>query len=43
MQSSAAPSQACLAYWILALKPEVWEGPVEKATMDALRECPFVF
>ena len=43
MPSSASPSQACLRYWILAVKPELWEGAVEEATMNALRGYPFRF
>lgn len=40
MKSSASPSQACLRYWILAVKPELWEGAVEKETMEVLRRYP---
>lgn len=43
MQSSASPSQACLRYWILAVKPQLWEGAVEEATMSVLRGYPFRF
>lgn len=43
MQSSASPSQACLRYWVLALKPELWEGAVEKETMDVLRQYSLRF
>lgn len=43
MQSSASPSQACLRYWILAVKPQLWDGAVEEATMSVLREYSLAF
>ena len=43
MRSSASPSQACLRYWTLAIKPELWEGEVELATMKTLSRYPFRF
>lgn len=42
-QSPATPSQACLRYWILAVKPELWDGEVETTTMSILRTYPFQF
>lgn len=40
MHSTASPSQACLRYWILAVKPELWEG-VEEETVATLRRHGF--
>lgn len=42
-RSATTPSQMCLRYWILAVRPELWDHEVEEATMDVLRKCPFQF
>lgn len=41
--SFATPSQACLRYWMLSIKAELWTDELETSTMDILRPYPFEF
>ena len=37
----ATDAQAALRYWVLAVKPELWDDSVEMATISSLRSYPF--
>jgi len=43
MLEAPKPSQACLRYWTLGVKPQLWDAQVEQETMDILKEYPFQF
>ncbi|PRP96408.1 hypothetical protein [Enhygromyxa salina] len=40
-QGIATDSQSALRYWVLAVKPEIWTGAVETATIKSLRSHSF--
>ncbi|MGB1016726.1 MAG: hypothetical protein ACPG4T_21485 [Nannocystaceae bacterium] len=43
MSQEGTPSQVCLRYWTLGLKPELWDRFVEEETMAILSRYPFEF
>jgi RimJ/RimL family protein N-acetyltransferase len=43
MLGKCAPSRACLRYWTLGVKPELWQADVEAATRRVLSGYPFQF
>jgi hypothetical protein len=43
MLGDAGPAQLCLRYWTLAVRPELWDEPTERATLAVLRSYPFAW
>lgn len=43
MAGDARPAQACLRYWTIGVKPELWTDALEQETMLILAPYPFKF
>jgi hypothetical protein len=43
MTATAQPAQACLRYWTIGVKPELWTDALEQQTMLVLARYPFKF